>query len=126
MDCGLSDLGYKGYDFTWDNRREGSENIQVRLDRGTTTMSFLSLFPLTQVEHIITEESDHMALLIKVQHDLPRRPPLGSRGFQFEEMWLRHEGYDDMVKEAWANGVSSEGGIHSLWLKLKDLSKEMK
>jgi hypothetical protein len=66
MDCGLSDLGYKGYDFTWDNRREGSENIQVRLDRGTATASFLSLFPLTQVEHIITEESDHMALLIKV------------------------------------------------------------
>jgi hypothetical protein len=66
-DCGLADLGYKGYDFSWNNKREGTENIQVRLDRGMATASFLTLFPLTSVEHIATEESDHMALLIRIQ-----------------------------------------------------------
>ncbi|XP_071681350.1 uncharacterized protein [Lolium perenne] len=34
-DCELTDLGYKGYPFTWNNKRDGEANIQVRLDRGT-------------------------------------------------------------------------------------------
>jgi hypothetical protein len=83
-DYGLTDLGFLGYEFTWNNKREGDDNIQVRLDRGTTP--FLALFPLTQVEHVVTEESDHMALIFRVQEELPIRVPAGRRGFQFEEM----------------------------------------
>jgi hypothetical protein len=64
--CGLSDLGYKGYDFTWNNKKEGADNVQVRLDRGTAMASFLELYPMTTVEHIVTEESDHMALLVRI------------------------------------------------------------
>jgi hypothetical protein len=54
MDCGLTDLGYKGYSFTWSNRREGDANVQVRLDRGVATASFLDLFPDSHVEHVMT------------------------------------------------------------------------
>jgi hypothetical protein len=70
-ECGLKDLGYRGYHFTWNNRREGADNIQCRLDRGTATTSFLELFPFTSVEHITTEESDHLAILIKVRDEVP-------------------------------------------------------
>lgn len=31
--CELQDLGFSGYPFTWDNKREGNANVQVRLDR---------------------------------------------------------------------------------------------
>lgn len=31
--CGLSDLGYKGYLFTWSNERFGSQLVEERLDR---------------------------------------------------------------------------------------------
>lgn len=31
--CGLVDLGYDGYPFTWTNGRQGSENTQCRLDK---------------------------------------------------------------------------------------------
>jgi hypothetical protein len=54
MDCGLTDLGYKGYSFTWSNRREGDANVQVRLYRGVATASFLDLFPDSHVEHVMT------------------------------------------------------------------------
>jgi hypothetical protein len=125
-DCGLTDLGYSGYDYTWDNRREGEDNIQVRLDRGTATASFLDIYPLTCVEHVIKETSDHLALIIKVQEELPRRVSGGERGFKFEEMWLKHEGYETMMKDAWENAEQGGRGIQCLWRRLRDVSKEMK
>jgi hypothetical protein len=82
-DCGLTDLGFKGYKFTWNNKREGPENVQCRLDRGTATASFLELFPFTSVEHIATEESDHMAVLIKVRDAQADAIVPRPRGFKF-------------------------------------------
>ncbi|KAM0909096.1 hypothetical protein ACQ4PT_015043 [Festuca glaucescens] len=125
MDCGLSDLGYSGYDFTWNNRRDGDENIQVRLDRGTSTALFLTMFPLTSVEHIATEESDHMALLIKVQAEPIKRFVPSARGFMFEEMWLKHENYEEMVKEAWEKGEWQGHGLNNLWKRLHGVTKDM-
>ena len=58
-DCGLADLGFSGYPYTWDNKRDGADNVKVRLDRATCTNGFLELFPETHVEHLVTEESDH-------------------------------------------------------------------
>jgi hypothetical protein len=98
-DCRLTDLGFSGYMFTWDNRREGTDNVQARLDRATCTEEFLNSFPQTRVEHLATEETDHMALLIRVQKEIPVRVAK-PRGFQFEEMWTRHDSYDEMVQEA--------------------------
>jgi hypothetical protein len=40
-DCRLMDLGYKGYPFTWSNRRAGEANIQARLDCAMGTAKFL-------------------------------------------------------------------------------------
>ena len=32
-DCGLTDLGFVGLPFTYDNGRDGNANVKVRLDR---------------------------------------------------------------------------------------------
>jgi hypothetical protein len=125
-DCNLNDLGYTGYDYTWNNRREGVDNVQVRLDRGTATASFLGLFPLTVVEHIATEESDHMALLIRIRDEPPVRGNYAPRGFQFEEMWLKHEGYDDMVAKAWQHRNTGARSLANLWAQLRDVSSDIK
>jgi hypothetical protein len=107
-------LGYKGYDFTWNNKRGEGENIHVRLDRGTATAAFLEMYPLTLIEHIVTEESDHMALLVKIVADPPPQNMAGPRGFMFEEMWLRHEGFDEMIKKSWEDRSGGEQGIQGL------------
>ncbi|KAM0917175.1 hypothetical protein ACQ4PT_009616 [Festuca glaucescens] len=123
--CGLADLGFSGYAYTWNTRREGSDNVQARLDRATCTGSFAQLFPATTVEHVLTEESDHLALLIKVMDTpLAQRLP-NSRGFRFEEMWTRHEGYVPMVEQAWEKEDWDDRGLGALWNRLKRVSGSM-
>uniref|UniRef100_A0A453NDY0 Endonuclease/exonuclease/phosphatase domain-containing protein n=1 Tax=Aegilops tauschii subsp. strangulata TaxID=200361 RepID=A0A453NDY0_AEGTS len=110
-DCGLVDLGFSGYPYTWDNKRDGGENVQVRLDRATCNEGFLDLFPETTVEHVMTKESDHQAILIRAMETASTRRPGGGRPFRFEEAWTRHEKYDEMVAEAW----ESSDGNHRTW-----------
>jgi hypothetical protein len=125
MDCGLTDLGFKGYKYTWSNRREGSENIHVRLDRGTAMTSFLSMFPFTQVEHVATEESDHMALVIKVSIEGADKRTQRKRSFSFEEMWTKHGDYDRMIEEAWKIRGGLVLGVQDLWGQLHEMTRTM-
>ena len=65
-DCGLSDLGYTGLPYTWDNRQEGDRNVKVRLDRGLGDQKFMDVLSETSVKHVPLTHSDHSALLIEV------------------------------------------------------------
>jgi Tfp pilus assembly protein FimT len=44
----------------------------------------------------------------------------------FEEMWLKHEGYNDMVREAWERRDGGGVGIQALWRRLREVSMDMK
>jgi hypothetical protein len=43
-DCRLTDLGFSGYPYTWDNHREGQANVQARQDRAMGDEAFLNMF----------------------------------------------------------------------------------
>jgi hypothetical protein len=124
-DCSLIDLGYTGYTYTWDKKRGGAANVQAGLDRATGTDEFLQLFPNRVVEHIATEETDHIALLIKIAGvDVLRAPK--PRGFVFEEMWTKHDSYNDMMLAAWQENKQYAKDLAGLWSRLKGVSSYMK
>jgi hypothetical protein len=74
----------------------------------------------------MTEESDHMALLIRTEATAPKKGPGQQRGFRFEEMWMKHECYDQMIQDAWDNNPSTDSGVNGFWKKLHDMSRDMK
>jgi hypothetical protein len=98
--CGFEDLGFNGPPFTWCNNRLGSHTVWERLDRVLATTSWISLFPLAQVQHLHAVSSDHNPISIQFSPS-PSSRPRSNRIFRFEEMWLSHPGCKETITSAW-------------------------
>lgn len=105
--CSFSDLGYSGLPYTWDNRQDGTHNIKARLDRALAYDRFLERFDGTSVSHIQTIESDHCAILISLRKSNWLDGAVTGKPFKYENMWRRHEHYQEVVQKAWVNGSTN-------------------
>ncbi|CAM8956535.1 unnamed protein product [Rhodiola kirilowii] len=103
--CDLIDVGYKGYVFTFSNKRKGETESRSRLDRALVNHLWKDKFPITEVTHISTYHSDHSALLIKY-YAYRIKPP---NNFKFEPMWLRDPKFLQFIETKWHQ--CPEGGI---------------
>ena len=65
-DSRLTDLGYKGYLFTWCNRRFGPHIIEERLDRAFCYKNWGGVFQELPIQHIETWSSDHYPIVMEV------------------------------------------------------------
>ena len=63
--CELEDLGFRGYPYTWNNRRPGIVNTRVRLDRAVTTRSWRDKFQACRVHHLTSHASDHLPIILQ-------------------------------------------------------------
>nr|XP_023924073.1 uncharacterized protein LOC112035482 [Quercus suber] len=68
-DCQLIDLGFRGYKFTWNNKRPGTANTRERLDQAVANKEWLDMFSASIVLHKFSHALDHMPLILQTGMD---------------------------------------------------------
>lgn len=110
-ECELFDLGAKGLQFTWTNRRQDDAFIRERLDRAICNGAWRELCPTAQVCNLKPLGSDHSPLLIQLEYV----GFVGKREFKFEPMWIDHAEYNELIIREWGGRLNQEEGENP-WL----------
>jgi hypothetical protein len=108
-DCLLSDLGWSGVEYTWDNGQMGESNVKSRLDRAFGNEGLMAKFEHIKVRHIITTESDHCFVKVELRELMTDERSSGRRQFRYENVWQTHADYDQLVLDSWQKGSGADG-----------------
>ncbi|XP_009587519.1 uncharacterized protein [Nicotiana tomentosiformis] len=120
-DCGMCDLGFNGYPFTWCNGRGRRNRISERLDRVMINEGWSDLFHSNRVDHKGKTGSDHSLMIFKAGNDSAEF----TRYFRFLNFWTSQSSYLSTVEEIW--NIDVQGNY--LWVlqqKLKAISKGLR
>uniref|UniRef100_A0A0A9FUR2 Endonuclease/exonuclease/phosphatase domain-containing protein n=1 Tax=Arundo donax TaxID=35708 RepID=A0A0A9FUR2_ARUDO len=126
--CDLTDIGFEGLPFTYDNNQHGDRNVRVRLDRVAADWAWREIFEAAEVIHLVSARFDHAPLLVKIQRD--KRSGPRARCLRYEIMWERDVALPEEIAKAWEKrGEVSNLGDVSVALKnvlhsLKEWSRE--
>ncbi|XP_074315160.1 uncharacterized protein LOC141651341 [Silene latifolia] len=103
-DCGIRDVAFEGYDFTYDNGQEEPDNRQSRIERAMGNERWFDMFPRARLIHMDREWSDHSHIKVILQ-PRPDRDVRGGKVFRFEQIWVGEEGCEEAIRKAWASGT---------------------
>lgn len=95
----LTDMGFKGHPYTWNNRQFGENFIQERLDRALANLPWLQNFKLSCVTHLETVGSDHLPILL-ADTDFSGNKP---KPFKFIRTWMSHPDCPKFIADKWTN-----------------------
>ncbi|RVW16952.1 LINE-1 reverse transcriptase-like [Vitis vinifera] len=118
-DLELVDLPLQGGSFTWSG---GFQNqAWARLDRFMVSPSWLDQFRNVTQKRLSRHISDHFPIIIE-GGGIKRGPS----PFRFENMWLKVEGFKDLLR-SWWQGMSVSGrASYRLATKLKVIKQKLK
>ncbi|XP_055960978.1 uncharacterized protein LOC130015240 [Mercurialis annua] len=103
FECGLSDLGARGYWFTWERGRGTSRWVEERLDRVLCNSSWAELFPQAEALNLELSSSDHKPILLNRSRQESRHH---KRRFRFKNIWVSKDDCRSNIAASWN---SSEG-----------------
>lgn len=92
-----------------------------RIDRAFTTVPWLEAFPQNHLRSLSSECSDHAPLLLRLQCNAWAKPR-----FRFEGFWVRLDGFDEVVRRAWAAPISNVDACRVLNIKFRLTAKALK
>jgi hypothetical protein len=116
---GLRDIQLEGGRYTWSNNRENA--AMSRIDRFLYSNDWEDRFPTVVQRRIPRLLSDHFPIMLE-SSQFHR----GNRPFRFENMWLKAEGFGELV-QGWWDSYQIEGTpSFILAKKLKALKSDLK
>ncbi|RAL37811.1 hypothetical protein DM860_000505 [Cuscuta australis] len=81
-ECGLAQVPFVGYPFTWEKSKGKPEWVEEKLDRALALCSWLDLFPSAKVVNHLMRHSDHSALWTGCQAHVPNVSDLKMHGYK--------------------------------------------
>ena len=99
-DCGLSDLGYVGYAYTWERDRGTTRWVEERLDRALVSADWKHLFHQSRLIHLFVSTSDHLPVLLELRKFVPRQ---SLRHFKYENSWSLEPQCVEVVRQSWGS-----------------------
>jgi hypothetical protein len=115
----LTELAIQGRQFTWSNMQ--NDPLLEQLDWFFTSMHWTLSFPNTVVHPQGKPTSDHSPLVVTIQTNIP-----ASIMFCFENYWVAHPGFHDIVSVSWNKPVYKPNSAAVLNHKLKWLRYDLK
>ncbi|KAL2928044.1 putative membrane protein YozB [Bienertia sinuspersici] len=132
--CVFLNMGFTGHDYIWSNNRGGEGNIQERLDLLLANEKWRKIYQSSYVTHLSKRRSDHLPLLLTIVRGLEvQREKKKRRLFWIEEMWLKDESSEEVIRNALLHGgnikrkLSCTAANLSSWSRstLVNFAKEM-
>ncbi|XP_042029592.1 uncharacterized protein LOC121776480 [Salvia splendens] len=108
-DCRLLDPGYDGAEYTW-----AKNWLFERLDKMFVSEAWTKIFEASRVTNLPRVTSDHGPILARCKMT---RPNTGGSGFRFQNMWIRHESFMEIVQDCWEQPTGA-AGLLNLQIKL--------
>ncbi|KAJ6419612.1 hypothetical protein OIU84_029680 [Salix udensis] len=110
-----------GLHFTWDNGQHGENTILKKLDWVWGNHQLLTAWPTSKAQFQARLASDHSTIVLTLAP-----PPLRQKArFKFLNLWTQQEGYEEVVRAAWAVEVNGNP-ISRLTSKLRILKGYLK
>jgi len=116
-DLALKEVYLNGRRYTWSN--EQSPPTLVHLDRILCTSDWDDIHGECHLRCLASVVSDHSPLLL----DCSPMPMLHKR-FHFEDFWLRLDGFQEVVAEAW-HSITHEDPFHRFMLRLQATARKL-
>ena len=104
-DCGLSDLGYVGYAYTWERGRGTTRWVEERLDRALVYADWKHLFNQSRLIHLSVSTFDHLPVLLELRKFVPRQ---SLRRFKYENSWSLEPQCYEVVRQSWGSNGDSD------------------
>lgn len=117
----LRELELSGRKFTW----ASSAEIPTfeKLDRILVSTDWEQKFPLSTVEALTRQISDHTPLLLDTWNASYRG---NNSSFKFELGWLTRDGFHDMVAKVWQEETRGESPMQKWQNKIRSLRRYLK
>lgn len=109
----LIEFPVKGRKYTWSNKQDSP--LLERLDWFFTSTSWATTYPKTLAHTLTMETSDHVPCIITIETNIPK-----SNRFRFENYWMEHERFLDVVQHGWSVRVTATDSAKAITAKFKN------